>query len=781
MARAVKKAQRDGKIARTAQRTIPYREMERDGVCRLDERHYSRTLLLPDINYHLEADEEKALLFDCYCRVINYFGPTVDFQISCIDLRADLEAQRRALTLPDQEDAHNDIRREFSEFLAKQLTQGNNGQEKYLLLTFTVEADSPKKAAARLERVQADVCSIFKTMGVSPQAQDGYARLSLLHRCLHPFDRQKFRFNWDTLVGTGLSSKDYIAPDSFLFKEGRTFRVGPAYGAASFLQLNAAQLPDRLLTDLLELDGNLIFSLHVHAIEQGEAVKLIKRKLTDLDSSKINEQKRASRSGYDYDVLPPDLVTFGEEAQKLLAALQEQDEKMFLTTILLVHTAPTRQELENNVFAAQGVVQQYNCELRRLDYQQEQGFMSALPLGINQVEIQRRLTTSSVGVFVPFNICEAFQPGRDAIYYGLNTISRNMILCNRKKLKCPNGIVLGTPGSGKSFSAKREITNVFLATTDDILVLDVEAEYISLMKRLGAQVVRIALDSTDYLNPMDLELITGEDGESPLSLKCDFILSLCELILAGKEGLQPIEKTVIDRCTRMVYQDYLAHPAPERMPVLGDLYDALRAQEEPEAKRLAAALEMYVKGSLSVLNHRTNVNLRSRLVCYDISGLSSNLKKPGMLTVQNSMWGRTAYNRSIGKSTRLYLDEFHLLLREPQTAAYTAEIYKRFRKFGGIPTSATQNVKDLLASPEIENILENSDFILMLNQAAGDRAILAQRLGISPRQLEYVTNSAEGEGLLFFGDKIIPFVDKFPHDTQLYKVMTTKLDEVTAA
>ncbi len=352
----------------------------------------------------------------------------------------------------------------------------------------------------------------------------------------------------------------------------------------------------------------------------------------------------------------------------------------------------------------------------------------------------------------------------------------NLIMVDRKLLKNPNGLILGTPGSGKSFSAKREIVNVFLVTDDDIIICDPESEYGALVDRLHGQIIRISPTSGDYINPMDLNLNYSEE-DSPLSLKSDFILSLCELIVGGKEGLQPVEKTVIDRCVRLVYRDYLADPCPEKMPILEDLYNELRRQDEKEAQYIATALEIYVTGSLNVFNHRTNIDVNSRIVNFDIKELGKQLKKIGMLIVQDAVWNRVTVNRDARKSTRYFIDEAHLLLKEEQTAAYMVEIWKRFRKWGGIPTALTQNVKDLLASKEIENILENSDYIYMLNQAAGDRQILAQKLNISPHQLSYVTQSGEGEGLLFYGNVILPFVDRFPKDTELYKVLSTKFNE----
>ena len=361
-----------------------------------------------------------------------------------------------------------------------------------------------------------------------------------------------------------------------------------------------------------------------------------------------------------------------------------------------------------------------------------------------------------------------------------------MILANRKQLKNPNGLILGTPGSGKSFSAKREIANAFLMTKDDIIICDPEAEYFPLVQRLHGQVIKLSPTGKgsdgkpQYINPMDMNLNYSED-DSPLALKSDFILSLCELIVGGKDGLQPIEKTIIDRAVTTVYREYLADPCPENMPILEDLYDEIKRQPEAEAARIAAALELYVTGSLNIFNHRTNVELSNRLVCFDIKELGKQLKKLGMLIIQDQVWGRVTENRIEGKATRYYIDEFHLLLKEEQTASYSVEIWKRFRKWGGIPTGITQNVKDLLSSREVENIFENSDFVYMLNQAAGDREILSKQLGISPQQLSYVTHSGAGEGLIFYGNVILPFVDRFPQDTELYRIMTTKPEEVAGS
>ncbi|WP_081031245.1 VirB4-like conjugal transfer ATPase, CD1110 family [Enterocloster clostridioformis] len=777
IAAAIERAKRTDKKQQSAQQSIPYERMWPDGVCRVTGNFYTKTIQFQDINYQLSQNEDKSAIFDAWCDFLNYFDSSIRFQFSFLNLTASMESFEQSIFIPPQNDAFDSIRAEYAEMLQNQLAKGNNGLTKTKFLTFGIEADSIKTAKPRLERIENDILNNFKRLGVSAAALNGLERLRLMHDIFHMDDQGRFQFSWDWLAPSGLSTKDFIAPSSFEFKEGRTFRMGKKFGAVSFLQILAPELNDRMLADFLDMESSLIATMHIQSVDQVAAIKTVKRKITDLDKMKIEEQKKAVRAGYDMDIIPSDLATYGTEAKNLLKELQSRNERMFLMTFLLVNTADTKQQLDNNVFQASSIAQKYNCQLVRLDYLQEEGLMSSLPLGFNQVEIQRSLTTSSTAIFIPFTTQELFQSGGEALYYGLNALSSNLIMVDRKKLKNPNGLILGTPGSGKSFSAKREITNAFLITGDDIAICDPEGEYFPLVQRLGGQVIRISPTSSDYINPMDINLNYSDD-ENPLSLKADFILSLCELVVGSRDGLQPVEKTVIDRCVRLIYQPYLNDPCPENIPILGDLYEALLKQDEKEARHIATALEIYVSGSLNVFNHRTNVDVNNRIVCYDIKELGKQLKKLGMLIVQDQVWGRVTANRAAGKSTRYYMDEFHLLLNEEQTAAYSVEIWKRFRKWGGIPTGITQNVKDLLSSREVENIFENSDFVYMLNQAGGDRQILAKQLNISPHQLSYVTHSGEGEGLLFYGNVILPFIDRFPKDTELYAVMTTKPNEI---
>ncbi|WP_125143700.1 VirB4-like conjugal transfer ATPase, CD1110 family [Clostridium transplantifaecale] len=775
IAAVIARAKGDGK-PHSAQDSLPFEAMYPDGLCRLADRSYSKCIEFEDINYQLAGADDKTATFENLCDFYNCYDSSIGIQLSLISRYVNKEDFQKTIEIAPQGDDFDGIRAEYTEMLRGQLARGNNGLIKTKFLTLTIEADNHYAARSRLARIEADTLGHFKVMGAAARVLDGKQRLALLHGILHP-DGERFSFEWGWLAASGLSVKDFIAPSSFHFVQSRQFLMGNRTGAVSFLQILAPELSDRMLADFMDSDTGILVTLHIRGIDQNEAIRTIKRKITDLDAMKIAEQKKAVRSGYDMDIIPSDLATYGGEAKNLLHELQSRNEKMFLVTFLVMNFAEGRRKLENAVLQASGVAQKYNCSLVRLDFQQEAGFVSSLPLGINQIEIKRGLTTSSTAVFVPFTTQELFQGG-EALYYGLNALSNNMILCDRKKLKNPNGLILGTPGSGKSFSAKRSITNEFLVTSDDIIICDPEAEYFPLVQKLKGQVIRISPASRQYVNPMDINLDYSDD-DSPLALKSDFLLSFCEIVAGGRNGLEPVEKTLIDRAVRTVYRGYLAAPEPENMPVLEDLYDEIKRQPEPEALRVASALELYVHGSLNVFNHRTNVDIHNRLVCFDIKELGKQLKQLGMLVIQDQVWNRVTINRAAGKAPRYYIDEFHLLLRG-EVASWSVEIWKRFRKWGGIPTGITQNIKDFLASPEIENIFENSDFVYMLNQAAGDREILAKQLNISPQQLSYVTHSEAGEGLIFYGNVILPFIDRFPQDTELYRIMTTRPGDLPA-
>ena len=765
------------KAVLSAQQTIPYLVMHPDGVCQLPGGLYTKTVEYEDINYSVASTEDQTAIFSGWSSFLNYFDSSLPFQLSFINRRSRSRSKYK-VNIPPAQDDFDSIRAEFTGMLKNQIAKSNNGIERSKYITFGLPAEGIAEARPRLERVEADVTGNLKRLGVPSVPMDGEARLALLHGQMHPGNREPFRFSWQDIPKTGLGTKDYIAPDSFDFRQARTFRIGQYWGAASYLQILASELSDKLLAEILELDAEMTVTMHIQTVDQLKAIKTIKGKISDIGKMKVEEQRKAVRAGYDPDILPPDLITFSKDAAELLADLQSRNERMFLLTFTVVNLAPTRQRLENDVFTVGGIAQKYNCTLKRLDWQQEQGFVSSLALGYNEVEIQRGMTTSSTAIFIPFMTRELRMAG-PSLYYGMNALSHNVIMADRKKLKSANGLYLGSTGSGKSFAAKREIINVFLAIPKDrIIIVDPMGEYVPLVRRLGnqAQIIEISPDSPNHLNPMDVEL-NMTVGESPLSMKADFLLSLCELVVGGKDGLQPIEKTVIDRCVRLVYREQALGIATGKTPLLQDLYEELLKQPEPEARRVATALELYCTGSLNLFNHPTNVKTDKRVVCIVLKDMGENLRKIAMHITNEFVSQAVDANFHNGVSTWCYFDEFHILLRDALTASYFVAVWKMLRKKGCVPSALTQNVKDLLASREIEAILDNTDFMILLSQAQSDRAILAKQLGISEHQLSYITHSNSGEGLLFYGDVTIPFVDRFPRG-EIYNLLTTRPEDL---
>ena len=554
-----------------------------DGICRRDQYALHQTIQYQDINYQpLRTRTRPPSLRRGAISELFLTAP-------CTQASEPLGLQEtfaRSISIPPCGDEFDGIRAEYAGMLQNQLARGNNGLIKTKYLTFGVEADNLRAAKPRLERIETDLLNNFKRLGVVAAPLNGFERLHVMHDILRMDEQEPFRFSWDWLPPSGLSTKDFIAPSSFEFKTGRMFRMGKKLGAISFVQILAPELNDRMLADFLDMESSVLVNLHVQSVDQVNAIKTVKRKITDLDKSKIEEQKKAVRAGYDMDIIPSDLATYGAEAKKLLQDLQSRNERMFLLTFLILNTADTPRQLDNNIFQTSSIAQKYNCALTRLDFQQEEGLMSSLPLGLNQIEIQRGLTTSSVAIFVPFTTQELFQNGSEALYYGINALSNNLIMVDRKLLKNPNGLILGTPGSGKSFSAKREITNAFLiCPKDDIIICDPEGEYTPLVERLHGQVIKLSPTgkgydgSPCYINPMDLNLDYSDD-DNPLSLKSDFILSLCELIVGGKDGLASVEKTIIDPLCAHRLPGLPQRPEAGEYAAAEDLYNALRAQDE---------------------------------------------------------------------------------------------------------------------------------------------------------------------------------------------------------
>lgn len=766
---------KEKEVPTTAQKTITFQKMFKDGICQVTHHFYTRMVQFYDINYELLEVEDKAYILELYSKLINYFDPSVKFEVFLFNRRVNEQTLTEQFEIAMQNDVFDAIREEYTQMLKNQAAKGNNGVIKSKFFIFGIESNSFKEARNRLQNIERDVIKQLNSMGTGAVSLDGKERLRILHEYFNQDTMEPFRFSFKDLAESGKSVKDYIAPPGFDFRNANRFKTGSMYGCVSYLDMIAPKCDDELIKKLLDLDDNLTVSIHMHTEDPVKAIKRLKAILSNIQKMKIEEQKKAVRSGYDMDILPTDILTYEKETLELLDDLNSSNQKMIQMTFLVTCYGKTKRDLESLMQRVSGIVQQANCNLRILQYLQEQGLMASAPIGCNDTGMERSLNTKSAAILIPFCTQELFMTS-PAIYYGLNALSNNMIMADRKKLRTPNGVILGTPGSGKSFSAKREILSCFLMTRDDVLICDPEGEYFALVDALHGQTVKLAADSKDYLNPMDIQLLHKGDKEA-LKLKSDFLITLCDLIAGGKDGLQNDEKGIIDECIRHIYDKYFENPVPENMPLLEDLYDALLKHKNPKAERIANSLVLYVHGSQNYFNHRTNVDSTNRIVCFDIRDLGNQLKELGMLVVQDAVWNRVSRNRERKMATRYYCDEFHLLLKEKQTAIYSVEIWKRFRKWGGIPTGLTQNVGDFLRSEEIEGILGNSDFVYLLNQNAKDQAILADKLGLSEKQLSYVTNSEPGSGLILFNQVVIPFVDKYPKDTKTYRMMNTRPEE----
>lgn len=768
----------------SVQRTLPYIDIYPDGICQLSDRKYSCTIEFYDTDYEMATEENRNILFSNYSDLINYFDDEIKFQLTFENQQTNLTPLMQRMKIPAVGDDLDHPRQEYSDMLVDKLLHGTNGKKRKNYLTFTIEADNLRAARNKIRNISSEILdlSLFdkspsKSTGKSRgRVLDGKDRLAALYRSMNPLSQDSLQFDWDVKRHSGLSTKDFICPPSLAFKKS-VFRTGNAWGAVDSFQILAGELSDRFLQSFFTNDMNVSISIHVKPFDQIEALKYARNKLSDVEKMQVDEQKKASIGGYDMNILPPNIKLYLEDLERMLKDLNSKNEHLFTVTLLVRHYAQSQKELRAQTGKLRRIAQKNSCRLFPLEYLQEQGFTSSLILGENSVPQSRELTTSALAVFMPFTTAELFDLDRDdtAIYYGCNALSMRQVFAARWVLKNPNALFLGTPGSGKSFSVKEELMGVFFKRPKDfIYICDPEGEYFPVVHRLHGQVIKIASAGTHFINPMDISFDVP-DEEDPIATKSSFVLSLCELIMGT---LAPDQRSIVDRAVKLIYQKFRENPVPENMPILEDLQKWLIDNGGESGKEVADALEMYVTGSQSFFNHRTNVDLKNRLVCFDIRDLSAQLRPIAMLVLQDLVWGRVAANREAGVKTWYYIDEFHLLLGEKQTAKYSVEMWKRFRKWGGIPTGITQNIKDLLSSSEIQNIFDNSDFVYLLNQSAGDLEILAEAKNLSEDQVKYLTDAHEGHGLILCNGKVIPFEDEFPRNTELYRLMNTKPEEV---
>lgn len=752
--------------------------MYEDGLCEISPGLYSISFLMNDINYQIARREDQVHVFTKWCEFLNSFDSTVRIQVSVRNKFISSENMKKQITISDYADGLDDLRHEFNEMLMSKAVQGQNGiqREKYLTLSF--HSPSFAQATATANRLQSEVVQGLKKIDCGCIYLSGEARVKVLSSY---FGTDTCPWSYRELLGSGLRTKDFIVPDSFDFRGDKSFSFisgwKKQFATTLYLRNYPPNMGDRLLTDLADIACNLTIAQHICPVEPDKALDTVKNQLAKMDIEVANRTQKAMREGYLAAVIPFELQHRIDEAKELLDDLMNKNQRMFRSTIMVYTTADSKEELENNVELILQTARRANCAFGCLVEQQEAGLNSILPIGKNHFSIERTLNTASTAITIPFSSQELFDPS--GIYYGQNVLSQQLIMFNRTTLLNPSGFILGVPGSGKSFKAKEEIEFVLMThPDDDVIIIDPEREFTPLAAGFDGEVIHISSGSQAHLNPMDITENYSDD-ESPLNLKTEFILSMCEMLIGGREGLGGDERTLIDRAVRISYERFFARGAKkDEMPTLKDFYEILKTQPEPQAQSLALSLEIYTEGGLSTFAHKTNVQTTKRLVVYDTRDLGKQLKALGLLIVLDQIWNRITSNKANGKRTWIYVDEFYLLFQEQTSANYFEQLYKRARKWGAIPTGITQNVTDLLQSDTACTMLSNSEFILLLNQSPVDRASLVNILGISERQLQYVTNAEAGSGLMVAGKAIVPFVDSFPKDTQLYRMMTTKFDEV---
>lgn len=757
-------------VPKTMQKTLPYKRVCDNYIFKVEENRYSKTYRFEDINYSIAKQEEQEGIFLGYCSVLNSFDTSADIQVTVHNNRVNKEKFNEMVLLKHKGDGFDKYVDSYNDMLVEKMEQGQNGIIRNKYLTVTVQAAYLEAAKSKFATIDLELTNAFKKIGSAITPMTSNERMELLKDIFRNVD-EKF----SPLTQSDFNrqaERAYCCPDYFEFKKDY-FMWNDKYARTMFIKDMPASLKDCLLTDIANTNLDVMTTVNITPVDPAKALKIVNHQLTSMRANKLQAEKKAIQSGYTSDVINEELKYSLVEAEELLDDLRSKNQKMFMTNIVIMVTANDFDELENNTEAIEAVVRKHICSVSTLKFQQEKGLQSVLPIGNCTLEIRRTLTTESTAVFLPFSSKEISQ--ENGMYYGLNALSNNLIIFNRLMLKNPNGFILGSPGSGKSFSAKREMVNVFLATDDDIIIIDPEREYSPLVKALMGEIINVSPASTNYINPLDMSQNYSDD-ENPLVMKSDFILSFFEC-LVGKQGLTAKERGIIDRCLTITYAEYMQDFDAAKIPTLIDFYEVLKSQPEKEAKGLALSFELYVKGNLNVFAHKTNVNTTNRVVCYDIKDLGKQLKTLGMLIVLDYVWNRITENRAKGKRTWIYMDEVYLLFANEYSANFLFELYKRARKWGGVPTGITQNVEDLLKSETARSMLSNTDFVMMLNQATSDRVQLARLLNISDNLIAYVTNSDSGQGLICCGGSVIPFRDKFPHN-ELYDLMTTRLEDL---
>lgn len=782
-------------VPKTVQGSIPYLGVYENGIFQNDENTYSKVYKIPDMNFLIEDTERQKEIFGNFMELLSSFGPEVHVQQVIFNKTikpAELESK---VLMKTQNDKLNEYREEMNEMLIDKMAKASNNiiHEKYFVLS--VEADDIVTAKATFERLDREISAGFERVTkTTTKPLTLIERLSLMYDIYNmdsnvPFYRRtKMKkdnimesFNMRHIQKMGLTSKDVIGPSALTFERDYMI-IGTTYARAMMVSNLPSFLRGDILTELSNMPFNMLTSVHYRALPQSKAITLLKNKLVDVNANVVTLQKKASRNGYSVDVISPEIKQASQEVESLMGDLTQDNQKLFYTTITAVIFAKTKEELDENTKLFQATAERFVCQAMILATQQEAGLTTALPLGRNKLKVERLLNSRAAAIFLPFGVKELWQD--DGMYYGLNGVSKQMILYNRSSAINGNGCIFGVPGSGKSFSAKREIVNVLLHTDDDVFVIDPENEYAGLAKLFYGSSIRIAPGSDVHINPMDMGLDYSAEGDDPITMKADFIASICEAATGSRYPLTPIQKSVIDRCVKNVYREYIRTLRAEGksedakiVPTLRDFYEEVKLQPEPEAHNLALALEKFVEGTQNSFAFRTNVNVNNRFTIYNIKDIGTGMKSIGLQVCLDNIWNKMIANYKKGKRTWLYCDEFHLLTQTEISAKYTQQIWRRARKWNGIPTGITQQVEDMMKTEEGRAIIGNSEFVMMLSMNAYGRAQMQQMYNLTDAEMEYITSSGSGHGLIYNGKDIIPFVDEFPKDTKLYNAMTTKAGE----
>lgn len=764
----IKRMEKDNfTIPKSVQQVIPIKKIWQDGIFLVGKNKYSLTYKFTDINYAVASKEDKESMFLDYSELLNSFDSGATTKITIALRRINKKNFEEDILLKFKQDGLDIYRQEYNQMLLDKAVN-SNGMVREIYLTISVFKKNHEEAKSYFRRISSDIVSHLAKLGSKCVSLDAVEHLRILHDFYRIGEESNYNLDLKTLIRKGHNFKDYICPDGFSFEKDY-FEMGNKYGRVLFLKEYASYIKDSMISELTDMNQNMMLSIDIIPIPTDEAVKEVENRLLGVETNITNWQRKQNANNNFSAVIPYDMEQQRKESKEFLDDLTTRDQRMMFANLTLVITADSKEQLDADTETILITARKHLCQIVPLKYQQMDGLNTVLPIGVRKIETLRTLTTESLATLNPFRVQEIIDKG--GIYYGENAISHNLIMVNKENLLNQSSFLLGVPGSGKSFSAKELITFLSLSTNDDILVCDPEGEYSALVTAMGGEVVEISASSRDHINAMDMLEGYG-DGVNPVSDKSEFILSLFEQL--DKKGLGPKQKSIIDRCTALVYDDYYKTNV---MPTLIDLRKKLLEQPEKEASELALSLELFTSGSLNVFSHETNVNTSSRIISYDIYKLGKQLKTMGLLVITDAMINRVAENYKKGKRTHIFIDEIHVMFENEYSAAFFNSAWRQFRKRNAYPTAITQNVEYLLLSVDASTMLSNSEFIVMLNQASSDRQELARLLNISDEQLSYITNSDAGCGLIKYGSSLVPFVNKFPKDTKLYKLMTTKPTE----